>query len=95
MLTARFNEAQLNGNYSFSNTPTTSQRIGRPARRPQLPQKPRLTPRWLQASAYRRPRGQEERALPVYRKPTDDPPHPIPLKFSLQDLSSLKLRARK
>uniref|UniRef100_A0A1I7VTA7 Uncharacterized protein n=1 Tax=Loa loa TaxID=7209 RepID=A0A1I7VTA7_LOALO len=42
---ARFNEAQMNGNYASSNTPTTSQRIGRSSRRPQLPQKPQLTPR--------------------------------------------------
>ncbi|VBB33157.1 unnamed protein product, partial [Acanthocheilonema viteae] len=45
MLMTRFNEAQMNGNYASNNTPTTSQRIGRPLRRPQLPQKPQLTPR--------------------------------------------------
>uniref|UniRef100_A0A8R1Y3K5 Uncharacterized protein n=1 Tax=Onchocerca volvulus TaxID=6282 RepID=A0A8R1Y3K5_ONCVO len=45
MLMTRFTEAQINGNYTSSNTPTTSQRIGRQLRRPQLPQKPRLTPK--------------------------------------------------
>lgn len=44
MLMTRFNEAQMNGNYVSNNIPTTSQRIGRPLRRPQLPQKPQLTP---------------------------------------------------
>ncbi|MCP9259429.1 hypothetical protein DINM_002375 [Dirofilaria immitis] len=44
MLMARFNEAQMNGNYTSNKTLTTLQRIGRASRRPQLPQKPRLTP---------------------------------------------------
>ncbi|VDN28575.1 unnamed protein product [Gongylonema pulchrum] len=45
MLMARYNEAQVNGNYTPNTTPTTSQRIGRPLRRPQMPIKPRFTPR--------------------------------------------------
>lgn len=44
MLMVRFNEAQTTGNYASSNTPTPLQRVGRPSRRPKLPQKPRLTP---------------------------------------------------
>ncbi|VDK71056.1 unnamed protein product [Litomosoides sigmodontis] len=42
----RFNEAQMNGNYAFNDALTASQRMGRSLRRPpQLPQKPRLTPK--------------------------------------------------
>lgn len=45
MLMTRFNEAQMDGNYASNDTLTTSQRMGRSSRRPQLPEKPRLTPK--------------------------------------------------
>ncbi|KAM3723585.1 Protein CLASP-1 [Dirofilaria immitis] len=94
MLMARFNEAQMNGNYTSNKTLTTLQRIGRASRRPQLPQKPRLTPTSSRGMAGSR-KGQllEEQensaSAPAWQRASSVPAHKRPLIVSVKGASTI------